>query len=106
MRRPLYLSRECRFDMSGVLKLKHDNGLCCFDITPNNCWPSHDVEGLDESQVKALQDDLTHEVALIQGPSGTGKTYIGGKIMEALLTNKAKWDPNGDSPIPVVCYTN
>ena len=106
MRRPLYLTRKCHFDMSGVLKSKHDNDLCCFDITHNDCWPSCDVEGLDESQIKALQNALTHEVSLIQGPPGTGKTYIGGKIMEALLTNKAKWDPNGDSPILVVCYTN
>ena len=67
MRRPLHLTRKCHFDMSGVLKLKH-NRLCCFDITHNDCWPSRGVEGLDESQVKAFQNALTQEVALIQGP--------------------------------------
>ena len=102
MRRPLYLPRNCQFDMSGVLKLTG----CRFNIIDKDCWSSHNTKELDKSQVKALQLALTHEVALIQGPPGTGKTYMGGKIMEALLTNKAKWDPHGISPILVVCYTN
>jgi len=108
IRRPMYLSqiRRCHFNMTEVLKLKGDSSRGCFDIINKACWPSHNIEGLDESQVKALQLALAHEVALIQGPPGTGKTYIGSKIMEALLINKDTWDPNGDSPILVVCYTN
>ena len=108
MRCPLYLTRNVHFNMAEVLKLQLSgkNSRCCFNITNKDCWPSHGINGLDESQVKALRLALTHEVALIQGPPGTGKSYIGGKIMEALLINKAKWDPEGDSPILVVSYTN
>lgn len=104
VRHPQYLT-NVHFNMKEVLKSRSNNS-SCFDITNKNCWPSHNVEVLDEFQFKALQHALTHEVALIQGPPGTGKTYIGGKIMEALLINKDKWDPDGNSPVLVVCYTN
>ena len=106
MRRPPYLARNVYFDMAEVLKLSGNNSPPCFNMNSKDCWPSHKIKGLDESQVEALKLALTHEVTLIQGPPGTGKTYIGGKIMEALLTNKAEWDPDGNSPILVVSYTN
>lgn len=106
MRCPSYLARNAYFDMAEVLKLSGNNSRPCFNIINKDCWPSHNIKGLDESQVEALKLAFTHEVALIQGPPGTGKTYIGGKIMEALLTNKAEWDPDGNSPILVVSYTN
>ena len=43
-------------------------------------WPSKEQLGLDESQYKALQIALTREVAVIQGPPGTGETYLGLKV--------------------------
>lgn len=46
---------------------------------------------------------LTRELALIQGPPGTGKTFVGLKIVQALLQNYRVRKPG---PILVVCYTN
>ena len=105
IRRPLYLTRNLAFKMAEVLGFKKDTShLSCFDIISK--WPSYEKTELNKSQHEALQHALTHEVALIQGPPGTGKTFIGKKIVEALLVNKTKWDRRGISPILVVCYTN
>ena len=49
---------------------------------------------------------LTQKVSVIQGPLGTGKTYIGMKIVQALQTNHHVWDSARNSPLLVVCYTN
>ncbi|XP_041359513.1 NFX1-type zinc finger-containing protein 1-like [Gigantopelta aegis] len=69
-------------------------------------WPSADTFHLDDSQWRALQNALTKEFALIQGPPGTGKTYLGLKIMKALLHNQNIWNTGENLPILVVCYTN
>ena len=105
---PNYLTRNTIFSMAKVLGIKKDNSHpSSFDITSDDEWPSHKITELNKSQLAALQYALTHhEIALIQGPPGTGKTFIGKKIMEALLINKTKWDRQGVSPILVVCYTN
>ena len=73
------------------------------DITQ---WPSEDEIELDQSQLDAIQMALTQEIAVIQGPPGTGKTYIGLRIVEALLRNRSIWDPEKESPILVMCLTN
>ncbi|XP_019640287.1 PREDICTED: NFX1-type zinc finger-containing protein 1-like [Branchiostoma belcheri] len=75
-------------------------------------WPSADALHLDDSQYQAVKMALTKEFSVIQGPPGTGKTYIGLKIVQALLKNKSVWLRNQDlqnsptRPILVVCYTN
>lgn len=85
---------------------------------------------LDLSQAKALKKALTKEIALIQGPPGTGdfkptfdhkgfagKTYVGIQIVRALLSFKnpsirpryfpfARDIRSKLSPILCVCYTN
>ncbi|EHB05998.1 NFX1-type zinc finger-containing protein 1 [Heterocephalus glaber] len=72
-----------------------------------NQWPSKEALKLDDSQMEALQFALTRELAIIQGPPGTGKTYVGLKIVQALLTNKSVWQITTQNfPILVVCYTN
>ncbi|NXS45373.1 ZNFX1 protein, partial [Balaeniceps rex] len=70
-------------------------------------WPSMEALRLDESQMQALNLALTKELAIIQGPPGTGKTYVGLKIVQALLTNRHVWQSVVQkSPILIVCYTN
>ncbi|CAG2235642.1 NFX1-type zinc finger-containing protein 1 [Mytilus edulis] len=71
-------------------------------------WPAPEMLHLDESQFSAVQMALSKEFVIIQGPPGTGKTYIGLKIVKALLHNKDIWcpDENNGSPLLVVCYTN
>ncbi|KAJ5817143.1 hypothetical protein N7447_009376 [Penicillium robsamsonii] len=59
--------------------------------------------GLDYGQCQGLIAALTREYALIQGPPGTGKSYLGVKIVQALLEIKQKAKLN---PIIVICYTN
>ena len=77
-----------------------------FDVSRPECWPIVDQVQLDKSQLEAMKMALTQKVSVIQGPPGTGKTYIGMKIVQALLTNRNIWDPARNSPLLVVCYTN
>ena len=79
---------------------------CTFDIRKPECWPNVEQVQLDQSQLDAIKMALTKKVSVIQGPPGTGKTYIGIKIVQALLTNRSVWDSAKNSPILVVCYTN
>ena len=62
------------------------------DIMDDSKWPGIDMTELDESQLKAIKKALTQELSVIQGPPGTGKTYIGLKIVQALLKNKHVWN--------------
>jgi hypothetical protein len=68
-------------------------------------WPETLQQSLDidPSQLESIQHALTTQVGLIQGPPGTGKTWVGLKIVQALLDNTAN---SRHSPILVVCYTN
>ena len=77
-----------------------------FNISDDEKWNNLGTSMLDQSQLEALKLALTKEISIIQGPPGTGKTYIGKKIVEALLVNKRLWDPTSSSPVLVVCYTN
>ena len=76
------------------------------DVLDRTEWPHISEVELDASQLQAIQMALTQEIAVIQGPPGTGKTYIGLKIVEALLRNRKAWDPYKNSPILVMCLTN
>jgi hypothetical protein len=57
-------------------------------------------EGLDDSQNDAFLHSLTNNLAIIQGPPGTGKTFIGVKVVEALLEMDVR------TPIVVMTYKN
>ncbi|KAL4865893.1 hypothetical protein BDV12DRAFT_210786 [Aspergillus spectabilis] len=59
--------------------------------------------GLDHGQCQGLIAALTREYALIQGPPGTGKSYVGVKLVQALLETKKEAKLG---PIIVICYTN
>ncbi|NWJ03246.1 ZNFX1 protein, partial [Crypturellus undulatus] len=77
------------------------------NVLDPNQWPTMEALQLDESQMQALSLALTKELAIIQGPPGTGKTYVGLKIVQALLTNEHMWQSTVQkSPVLVVCYTN
>ena len=98
---PLCIRRNPVYDLNRVLELKKATvpiDVRRWPLLPNIC--------LDESQVKAFKMALSQQVSILQGPPGTGKTYIGLKIVQALLQNRNVWDPMGNSPILVVCYTN
>ncbi|XP_041376703.1 LOW QUALITY PROTEIN: NFX1-type zinc finger-containing protein 1-like [Gigantopelta aegis] len=69
-------------------------------------WPTPELLHLNQSQYMALQAALTHEFVVAQGPPGTGKTYVGLKIVKALLHNISVWNSGENSPMLIVCYTN
>jgi superfamily II DNA or RNA helicase len=72
-------------------------------------FPDAETLGLDSSQAEALYAALTKKLAVIQGPPGTGKTYLGLKIVQALLHNWQYWEgveKRQPTPILVICYTN
>lgn len=65
-------------------------------------WPCASDFHLNDSQYAAFKSALTSEFVIIQGPPGTGKTFLGLKIVKALLKNL-----NVDMfPLLVICYTN
>ena len=80
----------------------------CIDIGNEMEWLAVETQDLDTSQKRALHTALTNEVALIQGPPGTGKTFIGLKILQALLLNRSLWKQSSSERMPIVilCYTN
>ncbi|GBB88387.1 hypothetical protein RclHR1_14960002 [Rhizophagus clarus] len=60
--------------------------------------------GLDETQAKALISSLTREIALVEGPPGTGKTVVGVQIIKVLLARENRKTKIG--PILTICFTN
>ncbi|KAI6157793.1 hypothetical protein BKA82DRAFT_4061548 [Pisolithus tinctorius] len=58
-----------------------------------------DQSRLDPSQVDAIIDALTRQLALIQGPPGTGKSYTGVELLRVLVENKIR-------PILMIAFTN
>lgn len=44
-------------------------------------WPSGDTLGLDENQYAGFQAAIMKEFVIIEGPPGTGKTYLGSVII-------------------------
>ena len=107
---PQYLTdlASARYDLNCLYGTERPEGSqdLSFDVCDITEWPSAEEVELDQSQLKAIQMGLTQEIAVIQGPPGTGKTYIGQKIVEALLNNRRLWDPQKESPIVVMCFTN
>ena len=115
---PSYIKdTEHKIDLSGIVcKCEELHAWCeheYVEIFNQEEWDALETPLLDSSQKKALHVALTNEVAIIQGPPGTGKTYVGLKIIEALLRNASLWQctlsQTGNSvkcPIVVICYTN
>ncbi|RIA98473.1 hypothetical protein C1645_870713 [Glomus cerebriforme] len=104
-----------KFDLSVLSKYKQNlklNVASTYDevakniIKYSNISKPKDVPqyGLDKTQAEALIFALTREIALIEGPPGTGKTVIGVQIMKVLLAKENRGINIG--PIIIICYTN
>ncbi|XP_053848821.1 NFX1-type zinc finger-containing protein 1 [Vidua macroura] len=111
VKEPAYLTRDTAYNLAPLMKTSRKEK--CPDILKSVCildpneWLSMEALKLDESQIQALNLALTKELAIIQGPPGTGKTYVGLKIVQALLTNDHVWQSTYQKrPILIVCYTN
>ena len=102
---PTFLKRNSMFDLSDTL------GNCSrfqnIDVANFSNWPKASQTKLkNKAQLEAVHMALSREASIIQGPPGTGKTFIGLEIVHAILQNRSVWDPQSNSPILVVCYTN
>ncbi|NXS19834.1 ZNFX1 protein, partial [Mystacornis crossleyi] len=111
VKKPAYLTEGTAYNLAPLMKTsrkeKCPDSLTSVCILDPNQWLSMEALRLDESQMQALKLALTKELAIIQGPPGTGKTYVGLKIVQALLTNERVWQSAyWKCPILIVCYTN
>ncbi|NWV22217.1 ZNFX1 protein, partial [Origma solitaria] len=111
VKEPAYLTKATAYNFAHLIKTSPKevcpNNLRSVYILDPDQWLSMEALRLDESQMQALNLALTKELAIIQGPPGTGKTYVGLKIVQALLTNEHAWQGTyGKRPILIVCYTN
>jgi hypothetical protein len=68
----------------------------------DDSWPVGSPT-LNESQLQATKMALSSRLALIQGPPGCGKTFVGVLISRILIANARLFD---NRPIVFVCYTN
>jgi hypothetical protein len=59
-------------------------------ILDANKWPKAELMGFDESQCEAFKCAFLRQFVIIEGPPGTGKTYVGLKIVQTLLKNRNK----------------
>jgi hypothetical protein len=101
---PTYaLSREFAFDISSLLADGNGQRLTLSPHQPFDFWTLQDSSTFDDAQAVALVNALCRQLALIQGPSGTGKSYTGVDIIKALLQNRQQ---ARHGPIVCVCYTN
>lgn len=91
---PNYLKPNSMFDLSFLHKNTRDTrnsfGSGQVDVTDISTWPSINVLEVDDCQQQAIQKALSSSIAIIQAPPGTGKIYIGLKIVQALLDNDCK----------------
>ncbi|CAG8682106.1 24657_t:CDS:10, partial [Gigaspora margarita] len=62
-----------------------------------------ELSRLDDSQAHSLVYSLCREIALIEGPPGTGKTFVGVELMRVLLANRKT---TNIGPILTICFTN
>ncbi|NXO14592.1 ZNFX1 protein, partial [Oriolus oriolus] len=111
VKEPAYLTEDTAYNLAPLMKTsceeKCPDSLKSVYILDPDQWLSMEDLRLDESQMQALNLALTKELAIIQGPPGTGKTYVGLKIVQALLTNENVWQSAYQKrPILIVCYTN
>ncbi|NXA07938.1 ZNFX1 protein, partial [Sapayoa aenigma] len=111
VKKPAYLTEDTAYNFAPLIKKSdeetYSDGLRSVHILDPKQWLSMEALQLDESQMQALNLALTKELAIIQGPPGTGKTYVGLKIVQALLANEHVWQSTAQNcPILIVCYTN
>ena len=105
---PLYLRQlegeePIKYDLSTVF---NGPSLSPLPVLTTSEWPRVGKLPLNESQLEAFHSAISKEFTIIQGPPGTGKTYVGLKIVQALLENCNIWEQQTKSPMLMVCFTN
>ena len=106
LRRDDTLEQPVCYDLSKALDVPGVSHAKKVPVLQPEAWPPVTKLPLNNSQLEALRTAITSEFSTIQGPPGTGKTYVGAKIVRCLLENRTAWDPQANSPMLMVCYTN
>lgn len=73
---PAYLPMGDTYDLSAIAVPEFKSSIKSFHTLEPEAWPPMEQLGLDESQMRALQLALTKELAIIQGPPGTGGIHF------------------------------
>jgi len=76
-----------------------------FNILKDEEWPTEVYLQQENSQYKAFKAALTQKYVLIQGAPGTGKTFIGQRIVKAMIENLYTTG-RLKNPIAVICNNN
>jgi hypothetical protein len=95
-RPPAWVTAHTRYNLSCLVKPGERVPPELLAVAPNNAdavsalLAQHaDRLVLDDTQIRAMALALCREVALIIGPPGTGKSYVGVHIVSVLLRNSA-----------------
>jgi len=76
-----------------------------FNILKDEEWPTEVYLQQENSQYKAFKAALTQKYVLIQGVPGTGKTFIGQKVVKVMIEN-LYITGRLKNPIAVICNNN
>lgn len=76
-----------------------------FNILKDEEWPTETYLQQENSQYKSFKAALTQKCVLIQGVPGTGKTFIGQRIVKAMIENLYVTE-RLKTPIAVICNNN
>ncbi|BFZ13122.1 hypothetical protein BsWGS_16161 [Bradybaena similaris] len=102
---PQYLHEDMVYNIASIMNNVYDHYPA--PVLKDSEWPDADSTSLNVSQLEALKLALSHEIAIINGPPRTGKTYVGLKIVRIILENNVMKHAVGSrGPILVVCFTN
>ena len=96
---PDFITEDSVFDVSSIFKPRIPG---CESFTLENLENNIHMSILDESQQVALLESLRNPLAIIQGPPGCGKTFIGTALVKILLSIK----PRPRLPILLLTYKN
>lgn len=82
VRPPAYfMEGERTYDLTCIAADGHTSRVKPFIPLNPTSWPTEEQLGLDKSQLEALNLALTKELAIIQGPPGTGRSTISGSLI-------------------------
>ncbi|KAG1185790.1 hypothetical protein G6F36_006673 [Rhizopus arrhizus] len=95
---PHYAAKKRIYD-ANVYKTSHRGERWPIDIM--GAWPEYNT-GMDKTQLDALKTILSRNLSIIQGPPGSGKTFVGTYAMRVLLNNFNE----SLGPIVCICQTN
>jgi hypothetical protein len=76
-----------------------------FNILKDDEWPTEIYLQQESSQYKAFKAALTKKYVLIQGAPGTGKTFIGQRVIKAMIENLYTTG-RLKNPIAIICNNN